>query len=96
MHVDKNDLNDFYVVAQRQIPIDQIVQETVEIPQLQYIDNMVNISVVGIVQVSRVCVVSKTNEIPQSQCIDESINDSGVRAPQVLIVEKTVENSQLR
>ena len=82
--------------SQRQIPSDQIVQETVEIPQLQYIDNMVNISVVGIVQVSRVRVVTKTDEIPHSQCIDESINDSGVRTPQVLIVEKTVENSQLR
>ena len=33
----------------------------------------------------------KTDGIPQLQCIDESINDSGVRAPQVLIVEKTVE-----
>ena len=96
VHVGKNDLNDVYVVTQRQIPIDQIVQETTEIPQLQYIDNMVNISVVGIVQVSRMRVVTKTDEIPQSQCIDESINDSGVRAPQVLIVEKTVENSQLR
>ena len=38
----------------------------------------------------------KTNGIPQLQCIDESINDSGVRAPQVLIVEKTVEGSQLQ
>ena len=92
----RRDLNDVYIVTQRQIPIDQIVQETVEISQLQYIDNMVNISVVGIVQVSRMRVVTKTDEIPQSQCIDESINDSGVRAPQVLIVEKTVENSQLR
>ena len=73
-------------------PIDQIFQETVEIPQLQHIDNMVNISVVGIVQISQVRVVTKTDEIPQSQCIDESINDSGVRAPQV----KTVENSQFR
>ena len=72
------------------------LQETTEIPQLQYIDNMVNISVVGIVQASRVRVVTKTDEIPQSQCIDEFINDSGVRAPQVLIVEMTVENSQLR
>ena len=96
VHVGKNDLNGVYVVTQRQIPIDQIDQETAEIPQLQHIDNMVNISVVGIVQVSRVRVVTKTDEIPQSQCIDESINDSDVRAPQVLIVEKTVENSQLR
>ena len=57
---------------------------------------MVNISVVGIVRVSRMRIVTKTDEIPQLQCIDEFINHSGVRAPQVLIVEKTVENSQLQ
>ena len=94
MHVGKNDLNDVYVLTQRQIPIDQIVQETTEIPPLQHIDNMVNISVAGIMQVSRVRVVTKTDEIPQSQYIDGFINDSGVRAPQVLIVVKTVVNSQ--
>ena len=57
---------------------------------------MVNVSVVGTMQVSRVRVVTKTKEIPPSQYIDEFINDSGVRAPQMLTVEKTVENSQLR
>ena len=57
---------------------------------------MIDFSVVEIVQVPRVGVVAKTDEIPQLQCIDDSINDSGVRAPQVLIVEKTVENSQLQ
>ena len=51
VHVGKNDLNDDYVVTQRQILNDQIVQETTEIPQLQYIDNIDNISVAGIVQV---------------------------------------------
>ena len=96
VHVGKNDLNDVYVVTQRQILIDQIVQETTEIPQLQYMDNIDNISVAGIMQVSRVRIVTKTGEIPQSQYIDELINDFGVRASQVLIVEKTVENSQLR
>ena len=67
VHVGKNDLNDDYVVTQRQILIDQIVQETTEIPQLQYIDNIDNISVAGIVQVSRMHVVTKTDEIPQLQ-----------------------------
>ena len=80
VHIGENDFNDVYVVTQRQITIDQIVQETTEIPQLQYIDNMVNISVVGTMQVSPVRVVTKTDEIPQSQYIDEFINDSGVRA----------------
>ena len=96
VHVGKNDLNDVFVVTQRPIPIDQIVQETTEIPQLQHIDNIDNISVAGIMQVSRVRVVTKTDEIPQSQYIDGFINDSGVRGAQVLIVGKTVENSQLR
>ena len=35
MHVGKNDLDDVSVVAQRQIPIDQTVQKTVETSQLQ-------------------------------------------------------------
>ena len=48
MHVGKNDLNDVYIVTLRQVTIDQIVQETVEISQLKYIDIMVNISVVGV------------------------------------------------
>ena len=74
----------------------QTVQKATEISQLQRIDNVIDISVVEIVQVPRVRVVVKTDGIPQLQCIDESINDSGVRAPQVLIVEKTVENSQLQ
>ena len=40
--------------------------------------------------------MTKTDEIPQLQCIDEFISGSDWRAPQVLIVEKTVENSQLQ
>ena len=88
MHVGKNDLKDVFVVTQRPNPIDQIVQETTEIPQLQHIDNIDNISVAGIMQVSRVRVVTKTDEIPQSQYIDGFINDSGVRGAQVLIVGK--------
>ena len=84
------------VTVTGQVYVIQTVQNATEIPQLQYTDNMIDISVVGIVQVPRVRVVTKTDEIPQSQCVDESINVSGARAPQVLIVEKTVENSQLR
>ena len=84
------------VAVTEQVHVIQTVQKATEIPQLQYIDNMIDISVVEIVQFPRVRVVAKTDEIPQLQCIDESINDSGVRAPLVLIVEKTVENSQLQ
>ena len=35
VHVGKNDINDVCVVTQRQVLIDQIVQETTEIPLLQ-------------------------------------------------------------
>ena len=41
------------VMAQRQIPIDQTVQQTVETPQLQYIDEMIDVPVVSVVQVPR-------------------------------------------
>ena len=78
-----------------QVYVIQTVQKATEIPQLQCFDNVIDVSVVEVVQAPRVCVVVKTDEIRQLQCIDESINDPVVRAPQVLIVEKTVENSQL-
>ena len=51
--------------------------------------------VVKIVQIPRVHFMMKTNEI-RSCSIDESMNDSGVRDFQVLIVEQTVEGSQLQ
>ena len=74
----------------------QTVQKTIENPQLQHINNVTDALVVIIMQILRVRIVLKTNGIPQLQCIDESINDSGIRAPQVLIVEKTVEGSKLQ
>ena len=39
------------VVAQRQTPIDQTVQQTVETPQLQCFDEMIDVPVVSVVQV---------------------------------------------
>ena len=63
--------------------------------QLRFVGR--DIDVVAVIeQVYMIQTVQKTIENPQLQCIDESINDSGVRAPQVLIVEKTVEGSQLQ
>ena len=47
MHIGKNDLNDVFIVTIDRSPLIRTVQETVEISQLQYIDNVVNISVVG-------------------------------------------------
>ena len=46
------------------ITVDQTVQGTVEISQLQHNDNVVNISVEEIVRVSQVQVMTKTNRDP--------------------------------
>ena len=47
--------------TKNRIIVDQIVQGTIEISQLQHNDNVVNISVEEIVQVSQVQVMKKTN-----------------------------------
>ena len=46
------------------ITVGQTVQGTIEISQLQHNDNVVNISVEEIVQVSQVQVMTKTNRDP--------------------------------
>ena len=58
------------VVAQRQIPMVQAVQKTMEIPQLQCVDEAID----GIVvQVPRVQVVEKTVEGPQLQIVEHIV-----------------------
>ena len=52
-------------MAQRQISTVQTVQTNIEIPQLQYTDEMVDVPVMSVVQVPRVLAVEKTTEIPQ-------------------------------
>ena len=49
------------VTVTEQVNVIQTVQKATEIPQLQYIDNMIDISVVKIVQAPRVRVVAKTS-----------------------------------
>ena len=56
---------DIPVLAQRQISMDQTVQKTMEIPQLQCADHVNDVPVVLVAQVPRVLVVEKTTEIPQ-------------------------------
>ena len=58
------------VVAQRQIPIDQTVQKTVETPQLQCIDEVVDNPVV---QVPRAQVAEETVEIPQLDVFEKIV-----------------------
>ena len=67
------------ILAQRQIPFDQTVRKTVEIPQLQCIDKVVDDSVV---QVPWVQVLEKTAETPQTQMIQSArTSESSVTAP---------------
>ena len=55
-------LDDVSVVAQRQIPMDQTVQKTIDTPQMQGVDEVMDHPVV---QVPRAQVVEKAVEIPQ-------------------------------
>ena len=74
----------------------QVVAETAEIPQVQFL-NKVDEMPVGVQrQIPMVPTVQKTMEIPQLQCIDEAIDDLVVQVPQVQVSEKTVEISQLQ
>ena len=66
MHVGKNDLDDVSVVAQRQIPIDQIVQKTVETPQLQCLDSVMHVAE-KTVEIQQLDVVEKIVETPETQ-----------------------------
>ena len=72
-------------MAQRQVPIDQTVQQTVETPQLQCIDEMIDVLVVSVVQVPRARVVIKTVETPRVQIVAETTEIS-----QLPVVEKIV------
>ena len=79
-HIDESDLKD---LAMNRSPLIRLFKR---LSQLQYIDIVVNISVVG----------SRANLT--SACRDEDRRNPTVAAivSQMLIVDKTVENSQLR
>merc|ERR1719284_1005822 len=77
----------------------QTVQKTVEVPQLQFIDKVVDIPVVAQRQIPMVQTVQKTIEIPQLQYVDKVVDVpvvQVVQVPQVQVVEKTVEIPQLQ
>ena len=59
------------VVAQRQIPMDQTVQKTMEISQLQCVDEVIDVPVVSAIQAPRVRVVKKTVEDSQLQIVEK-------------------------
>ena len=57
----------------QQTPIAQIVQKTIEIPQLHCIDNVIDVPVVEVVQVPQVQVMEKTVEIPQLHVVEKIV-----------------------
>ena len=57
----------------QQTPIAQIVQTTIEIPQLHCISNVIDIPVVEVVQVPQAHVAEKTVEIPQLDVVEKIV-----------------------
>ena len=72
----------------QQIPIDQIVQKTIEIPQLRCIGNVIDNPVV---QVPRAHVVEKTVEIPQVDVVEKI-----VETPEIQTGHGIQDRNQLR
>ena len=73
------------------------VQKSIEISQFQITDEVIDVLVVSVVQVPRVCAVKKTAETPQLQVVDVPVV-LVVQAPlvQVRVVKKTVEDHSCR
>ena len=85
---------DVPVVMQRQVPAVKVVQKTVEVPQTQFIDRVVDTPVVQQRQVPTVQMVQKTMENPQAQFLDEVVGMPVVvqrKVPMVQRVQKTVD-----
>ena len=75
----------------QQIPIDQIVQKTTEIPQLRCVGNVIDNPVV---QVPRAHVVEKTIEIPQLDVVEKIVETPEIRTGhgiQDIIQQRNVE-----
>ena len=96
-------LDDVSVVAQRQIPIDQIVQKTVETPQLQCIDRVIDGPVVQVEHVPQSHVAEKTVEIPQLDVVKKIVETPEIQqrnvkqivdTPVLPVVEELAETSK--
>ena len=82
----------------------QTVQKSIEIPQLLYCDEVIDVPVVSVVQVPRVCVVKKTAVDPQFEIVETTVENpeaqtiqcSDVLVPQVQVVTETAEIPQLQ
>merc|ERR1712061_899379 len=69
-------------VVEEVVPVQKVVHVPVEVPQVQYIDRIVDVPVVKQRQVPSVQKVQKTVEVPQIQTIEKV-----VEIPQVQTVE---------
>ena len=88
-------------MAQRQVPQVQVVEKTVEGPQLQFLNKVDEMPVVVERQNHMVQTVQMPMETPQLPCIDKVVDvpvatQQVVHVPQERVVEKVVEISQLQ
>ena len=75
------------VVQQRQVPIVQMVQKTMESPQAQFLDEVVGMSVVVQRKVPMIQRVQKTVEVPQIQYVDKIVEAPVAAAQQLVPVD---------
>ena len=74
---------DVPVVLQRQPPVIRRVRKTVEVPQVQYADEIIDVSVVTQRSVPTIQAVPKTEEVPQVQFSDRVADVIDVSVPLV-------------
>ena len=80
---------DVPVVLQRQPPVIRKVRKTVEVPQVQYADEIIDVSVVTQRSVPTIQAVPKTEEVPQVQFSDRMADVIDVSVP--LVNEEIIE-----
>ena len=76
------------------LPVQKKVQRTVEVPPIQYVEKVVDVTVVKQVQGSQIQKVQMTVEVPQIQKVQKSVDVPVVKqaqVPMVQQVQKTVE-----
>ena len=74
----------------------QTVQKSLEIPQLQHCNEVIDVHVVSVVQVPRVWVVKKTVEDRHSLRSFRKTFENPETVPQMQVLEKTTEIPQFR
>ena len=85
-----NKVDEMLVGVQRQIPMVQTAQKTMEIPQLQCIGEAIDDPVV---QVSRVQVIERTVGIPQLQIVEKTAEDPQTQTIQGTQTSESLDNA---